>query len=139
MKKSILLLLVFSLAPGAGALYAESWACNYHGTWNTNGSGNSGKLEWEVTWVKQGNGWTVLGNMEDKYGASTVNGSCQNARCSFTQTYSTGSLVGKPYVYTGTYTDNSTGDGESENTFTGTWSGNGATGTWTARAVCTRN
>ncbi|MCE9598684.1 MAG: hypothetical protein K8S54_12005 [Spirochaetia bacterium] len=139
MNKLIMAIVVLNLTVFAGIVSAETWTCEYDGTWKTNGSGNSGALNWKVTWVKQGAGWAMIGDMSDRYGASSFNGSCTNASCTLTQTYSSGSLVGKPYIYKGNYTDKSTGDGTSENTFTGTWTGNGNTGTWNATAECARN
>jgi len=136
--KKIALVLALNMTVFAGFLSAETWECTYGGTWKTNGTGNSGGLNWKVTWVKQGAGWQLVGNMTDKYGVSSLNGSCMNKACTLTQTYSSGSLVGKPYVYTGTYVDQTTGDGASVNTFTGTWKGNNTTGAWAARANCQR-
>ncbi len=120
----------------SGGLWAENWNCVYTGEWKTNKTGNSGALAWNVRWVKRGGNWTVIGDMTDKYGASEVKGTCANKKCTLTQTYSSGSLVGKPYTYDGTYTDKWDGDSKTTNEFTGTWKGNNTTGTWTATAVC---
>lgn len=135
--------LIFAMAAcmslAAGNLSAETWECKYSGSWARGSDNKSGSLVWTVTWVKQGSGWQIVGNMNDEYGASAFNGSCANKNCTFTQTYSTGSLVGKPYTYTGGYTDQQLGNGQTQNNFTGTWTGNGNAGTWKAKAVCRKN
>lgn len=138
--KGILSIIVLSLSLTvvSGSLSAENWNCEYQGQWQTNKTGNSGALAWSVRWVKRGGNWTVIGDMTDKYGASEVRGTCADKKCTLTQTYSTGSLVGKPYTYEGSYTDKFDGDSKSVNQFSGTWKGNNTTGTWTATAVCTK-
>lgn len=139
MKKLFFAVLVASLTIFAGAATAESWSCEYEGSWQTNGTGNSGSLTWSTTWVKQGANWQIVGDMTDKYGSSSFNGSCSAKKCTMVQTYTSGSLVGKPYTYVGTYTDKWNGDSESQNSFRGTWTGNGNTGTWNAVAACEKN
>jgi len=138
MKKIFMAALVVGLTAITGSLAAENWECKYSGSWTRTSDGKSGDLSWTVTWVKQGGGWTVIGNMNDQYGVSAVNGSCANKNCTFTQAYSSGSLVGKPYVYVGSYTDKVLGDGQTINNFTGTWTGNGNSGAWKAKAMCSR-
>lgn len=138
MKNLLLAVLAAGLMATSG-LAADNWECKYSGSWTRTKDGKSGDLVWTVTWVKQGGGWTVVGNMNDQYGVSTVNGTCANKNCTFTQAYSTGSLVGKPYVYVGSYTDKVLGDGQTMNNFTGTWTGNGNAGAWKAKAICQRN
>lgn len=139
MKGLISMFLVsISLFVATGSLFAENWNCEYEGEWKTNKTGNSGALVWSVRWVKRGGNWTVIGDMTDKYGASEVRGTCAAKKCTFTQTYSTGSLVGKPYTYEGTYVDKWEGDSKTTNEFTGTWKGNNTAGTWNAVATCTK-
>ena len=139
MKKQIVMATLVALALTATSLAAETWSCTYHGSWKTTGTGNSGNLHWVVKWVKKGSVWKIIGDMNDKYGFSYFDGTCQNKSCVIKQTYKTGSLVGKPYTYSGTYSDQNLGPGKTKNTIRGNWVGNNNTGTWSATGTCVKN
>jgi hypothetical protein len=119
----------------------EVWACAYRGEWNTNGSTDKGDFAWAVSWTLAGSNWNVVGDYNDRYGASYLDGSCTGNHCELTQTYNSGSLNGNVYKWVGDYTEK-VEDGKLINTFTGTWStvkgGGSNTGNWTATATCTK-
>jgi hypothetical protein len=120
---------------------AETWDCAYTGKWNTTGSSDKGDFSWNLQWTSASSGWTVVGNYSDKYGNSYLDGTCTSKSCTLSQLYKSGSLNGKRYGWTGTYTDRAEGAGRTVNTFVGTW-GNGASntggGAWTATAICVK-
>ena len=129
------------LMTGAAA-HAEMWNCDYDGSWDTFDSSNQGSFQWHVIWQSSARGgWNLTGDYEDRYGESTLNGSCNDHSCLLKQAYSSGELEGKNYYWRGDYTDDLDGD-TSVNNFTGTWGTTSAAengGNWHAIANCTRN
>jgi hypothetical protein len=118
---------------------ADLWSCRYDGSWSTFSSANKGTFNWDVVWQsKAGGGWTINGDYADRYGESTLNGSCNNHACKLTQVYQTGELKGNKYYWNGKYTDKADGGG-TINHFNGTWGSTPTAdeGAWQAKAICT--
>ncbi len=120
--------------------HAESWTCVYKGRWITTKTQNTDEMNWVLRWDKAKTGWNLTGLYADKYGKASFTGACANKSCDMTQTYSSGSLKGKRYFYTGTYQDKALSATSTENTFHGTWgtkSDNRTNGgVWESVATC---
>ena len=120
---------------------AETWFCEYDGSWSTFNSSNQGKFHWSVAWQSNaGGGWIISGDYTDRYGKSVLDGNCSNHVCNLTQMYQSGELNGKQYFWNGKYTDQANGNGETINRFEGTWgaSPSAGEGAWRAFAICVR-
>jgi|JI61114C2RNA_FD_contig_31_7667573_length_794_multi_7_in_0_out_0_1 hypothetical protein len=149
MKSLMSLCIVGALALSfAQAAVAEDvWSCSYTGEWTTEGTNDHGDFKWLVKWERPDEkaSWHIIGDYNDRFGASFLDGNCNTEKkCDMTQTYTSGSLNGSVYEWSGTYTDKADASGtagKTTNTFTGTWkdaSGKGNKGKWTAEAVCTK-
>jgi hypothetical protein len=139
---ALIALLTLAFAPAALAQDApETWSCNYNGKWTTNGSASKGDFKWVVKWERTSTGWHIIGDYKDSYGDSLLDGHCAENKCDLKQSYTNGSLNGKIYNWSGTYTDKAESPTKTINNFQGTWtdaSGKGNSGKWTAKATCTK-
>lgn len=135
---SLIMALSFIIAIPA---QAETWSCEYDGSWLTYNSSNKGSFNWSVIWKSKPGGWEITGNYSDRYGISVLNGNCNNHACSLTQVYQSGELSGNQYFWKGKYTDQANGSNKTINRFEGSW---GSTpraneGSWQALATCVRH
>jgi hypothetical protein len=141
-KKGVLVAVAAMTFGSAATAWADTWTCEYKGSYTNTKESTNGNFVWPVKWVGQPGGtWKLTGSFDDKWGHSVFDGICANKKCDFTQKYGAGPLKDKVYYWTGTYTDNHAG-GKDVNTFTGTWGHSLAHpddgGPWNAIATCTK-
>lgn len=142
--RKFLITLAVGLLTTLPAQALTSWSCNYTGSWKNSQTGGSGNFNWLVYWISISNGnWRLVGYYNDQYGHAWLDGNCTSGKtCGLYQRYTTGKLVGKPYFYQGSYTDQSIDSTHSNNTIQGSW-GPGPKqlnqGSWRAQAPCSRN
>lgn len=133
---------LLAVAALAATASAETWQCSYTGTWTTEGSADSGEFTWVLQWESKAGGWHVIGDYSDRYGESTLDGTCSAKQCKLDQHYHSGQLDGKAYYWQGSYSDTVETKTRTTNKFSGTW-GDGPNrrangGKWSAKAVCKR-
>jgi hypothetical protein len=138
--RSLIATTVMVVVASNDVAFAEQWQCDYKGKWSTTGTSDSGLFDWKLKWTSKPGGWEVAGNYKDKYGESTLDGSCENKQCTLTQAYFKGELDGNKYTWAGKYTDKWESKSRTTSTFTGTWRAhhNANHGVWNATAVCNK-
>lgn len=123
----------------------ERWRCLYKGGWTDAKHKEAGAapMSWLVDWTAKGKGmWEIVGDLNDDFGHSWLDGVCDAKSCEMTQSYKGGKLAGKQYFFAGTYSESPIDATHVKNTFTGTWGTSKTSrkdgGTWTATAECGR-
>ena len=142
MRKTLVMMVMAAGLTMAVPAQAETWSCDYDGSWSTFGNSDRGRFKWRMVWQSKTNGgWRVTGAYSDSYGQSVLEGNCNDRACMLKQVYQSGKLAGNEYFWKGRYSDESSGDAKTINRFEGTWgnSPSASDGEWKAIAVCTRN